>query len=484
LADLSDTWKRLRDDAAPLGAAAVLAGCTLSASLLEGGLLASPRASLALLVVAVAAWAVGARRAAKSVRLLLVVLVGLRLVALVVPPSLSDDIHRYVHEGRASRLGLAVPYETRPQDITPPPDDGTSARVNHPEVPAAYPPTSQLFLLAAVAAGDAVTLPRGPLRLLLALCDALVVIVLWRRRRDRPRAWLLYGLHPLPLLEACVGSHLDALGAALVVVAVAFSRAPLARGALLGLAVGVKPTALLGLIAGPLRRRALVLAFSGVVLGVLAPTLPYLVVDAPLTRGLVEYGTRWEAQPTVYALASAAFTPTFEQREREGTWAHLHRSGRGLLVEEGGVPRLSLGAPVSVERPLLLDGRLFARGVALALLLAALSVCLRLRDPYARVAWAFTALWLIAPTMHPWYLLWSLPFAALANARGVLLWGAAVPLAYEAAMRAAADGVWEESWWPRLVALAALTTGTALDLHARRAAPPQPRQSSPPATTG
>jgi hypothetical protein len=408
------------------------------------------------------------------VRGALVVLLALRALALLGEPSLSDDMYRYVHEARASRLGLAVPFSTPPAEIVPPPDDGTTALVNHPEIPAAYPPTSQLFLLATVWPGDLLSAPRVFLRLAFLLCDALVVLLLFRRRAESPRAYLLYGLHPLPLLEVALSAHLDALGVALIVAAALFARPAFARGLLAGLAAGVKPVALLVLLALPLRRRALVVGAAGAALGVLVPTLPYLAVDAPLTRGLVEYGTRWEAQPTLYRALAAIFEPTFERRAAEDRWAHAHVSGRGLLIEEAGAPRLAIGDARPAQRPLLLDARVFARGLAFAVLLCALAFLVRVRDPSVRVALAFAALWLLAPTMHPWYLLWPLPFAALVPARGLLLWGATVPLAYEAAMRAAATGEWQESWWPRVIALALLALGTAADVVARRREAPSP----------
>lgn len=467
-----------------VGAAGAAAAVWAFAALGEG-VDAAPTLAAALLAGATAAWAFGASRPARRAGAALGVLLALRLLGFAGAPVLSDDIHRYVHEGRASRVDLALPYAVAPSalDPPPPPDDGTSALVNHPEIPAAYPPLSQLFFLATVSAGDALSSPRVFLRLGLVLCDALVVVLLFARRRERPRAFLLYGLHPLPLLEVGLGAHLDALGVGLLAAGALLAAAPTwLRGALLGLAAGVKPIALLGLIALPLRRRALVVGAAGFVLGVLLPTLPYLAVDAPLGRGLVEYGTRWEAQPTLYAALDAVLAPPFAAREADGRWAHAHVHAGGVLVEEAGVPRLALFDARPVDRPLLLDARVFARGVALALLLAALAAVVRLRSPAARAAWAFAALWLLAPTMHPWYLLWLLPFAAWVPARGLLAWAAVTPLAYEAAIHFRVTGEWEEAWWPRAVGLLALTLGTALDV--RRARREARAATSPPAEAG
>jgi hypothetical protein len=434
--------------------------------------LRSPAAALALLGAACAGWLLAARGASASdARWLFGGILLVRVLGLFVTPELSDDLYRYVHEGRASRLGLAVPYATPPAEITPPPDDGITARVNHPEVPAAYPPTSQLFFLAVVAAGDLFGAPLGTLRFALLAVELCVVALLYRRRREHPRAFVLYGLHPLPLLEVAISAHLDALGVALVVAGAVGARPAILRGLLIGLAVGVKPIAALALLALPLRRHALWRGALGLALGIALPTLPYLIADAPLTRGLVEYGTRWEAQPTGYAIARELVSPAFDAREAEDRWTHAHLtfSPPGLLVEEAGEPRLSLGSARRAERPLLVDRRLVARGLMGAAFLIVLGlVLLRVRDPWARTAWAFAALWLASPTMHPWYLLWPLPFAALSQRRGILAWAAVAPLAYEAAMTAAATSEWREALWPRLLMLLALALGTALDRASAR----------------
>ncbi len=457
--------------------------CLVVAAALPGGLIAHPSAALALLCLVVLAFVAGAwGAAAASPSRLLVVLLLLRVVGLFASPSLSDDIHRYVHEGRASRLGLAVPFAIAPADITPPPDDGTTARVNHPEVPAAYPPSSQWFFLGSVWLGDLMGAPTSVLRALLALLDGLVLLLLFRRRPAAPRAFVLYGLHPLPLLEGTVGSHIDVLGVSLVVMALLWARRPLVRGLLLGLAMGVKPIALLALAGtAPLREarpwRTIGLLIGGVLLGVLLPTLPYLVAGAPLLRGMVEYGTRWEAQPTLYAVVERAVASPFERRQTAGRYTHAHIAVApfGLLVEEAGIARLRLGAAREVPRPILVDERLAARLLCGLLLLATLALVIaRVRSLEARVAYAFAALWLLAPTMHPWYLLWLLPFAALSSSWALLAWAAAAPLAYEAAMRAHQSGAWQEALWPRVVMLSLLASGAVLDVYVARRAPPAP----------
>lgn len=467
------------------------------------------RAHPALAAAAFALAIVGAVllvRAARAAvpRVLLLALLGLRAAALLagLGPSLglSDDQFRYVHEGRAQRAGpslsaLAVPYETPPAALVPPPapDDGTSARVNHPDVPAAYPPGSELVLLATVAIGDAIGRPMAPLRAALIACDLFVLVALYRRRRALAHsrtgadAFVYYGAHPLPLLEIVIGAHLDGLGIAALLAGVLASQ-PALRGALIGLAAHAKPVAALGLVAIP--RRALLAALLGFSVAVFIPTIPYLLAGAPLTRGFVEYATRWRAAPFVYAALEAPLRPVFERRAAAGTYAHLHVTSHGVVLEEAGVPLVTIGdreAQGRAVRPLLLDAGFFARLLAGALLASILVVIARFGRARreAKVGWALAAFWLLAPTVHPWYLTWLVPFAALSSSRALLFFAGAAPLLYQPVFHATMAGTpgapgapgtpWSESAWPRVVVIAALLAGAWLDWRdARQTGRPPP----------
>ena len=75
----------------------------------------------------------------------------------------------------------------------------------------------------------------------------------------------------------------------------------------------------------------------------------------------------------------------------------------------------------------------FARallGIALAILLVVIDR--RFRDGPAEtpVFASLASLTLLAPTLHPWYLLWLLPFAARARSAAFLWLACAAPLAY------------------------------------------------------
>ena len=71
--------------------------------------------------------------------------------------------------------------------------------------------------------------------------------------------------------------------------------------------------------------------------------------------------------------------------------------------------------------------------------------------PTKRQALVFTGLLLsFSPTLHPWYVLWLLPFAALTISRPWLLLSATSLISYEVYGRATATGLWHENVWLRL----------------------------------
>jgi hypothetical protein len=73
-------------------------------------------------------------------------------------------------------------------------------------------------------------------------------------------------------------------------------------------------------------------------------------------------------------------------------------------------------------------------------------------------ALAFFVVLILSHTVHPWYLLWPLPFAALAAARAndrapcapVFLWSATVFCAYAVLLPYRAAGVWSLPGWASL----------------------------------
>src|SRR5262245_12907925 len=286
-----------------------------------------PEVGLSLLGAAGLAWLAALALAAR-VRcgrgLLLWILAGavlLRASVLAGDPRTSDDHHRYAFEGGLVLSGKS-PYAESPDSPARAPERAAwpevYAGINHPSIPAAYPPVAQgAFALVVLAAGG-VERAGGALRVAFAGCDLAVLAppAPLLRPRGRSQAWLVaWAWSPLAALEFAGGAHFDSLGILLLLCAVeAAERGPGAARALgaflLALSALVKllPAALLPFfVRGSARPARVLCAFA-------APCALALACVALLEgglhgagRGLSEYALRWEATSAVHRFVEPAF---------------------------------------------------------------------------------------------------------------------------------------------------------------------------------
>jgi hypothetical protein len=267
-----------------------------------GGLLGDHARFAVLYVVSVAGFAVLATAAASvSLRAALVAAVAMRLIFLPFAPSLSDDVYRYVWDGRVQLAGLN-PYRYAPADhrldVVAYADRG---RINHPELRTVYPPLAELgFAAIADLHGGGVAL-----KVLFGLADALTAWAVWwladtKRRRT---ALVLYLLCPAVILQTWEAAHLEVTAVLLVVLAAGLLRRGRDgwAGVALGLAGALKLTPLALVIPALVGGRARPARFlAGLVPALVAPYLPYLLHGGAF-GSLLESGTTWLGGSLVYA---------------------------------------------------------------------------------------------------------------------------------------------------------------------------------------
>ena len=339
--------------------------------------------------------------------LLVIVLVAIlcRLILLAGPPSLSDDVYRYLWDGRVQQAGIN-PYRYPPSDpalaFLRTPDH---AQINHPDLETIYPPFAQGVFRAAAAVSPTVFVQKAAFALFdLATIGALAALLL---RRGRPPAWcLIYAWNPLILIEFAHSGHLDSLAIFWLVLA------------LVGLA-GRRPAWGIASLA----LSALAKYFSVLLLpyAVFRPSLRRWV---PLFLGLTALGyvafldssRTWFASVGVYAAQwefnSATFT-VLNSLIGNGTWT---------------------------------------RAALLAALLAwSLYHAARQQDPvrYAYMVVGFALIF--APTLHPWYVCWIVPFLCMYPSRAWIAFTGLVSLSYWVWVDAQAGGAW--TLRPALLAL-------------------------------
>src|SRR5713101_1196029 len=340
--------------------------------------LALVQSALYLIVV----WLITRAHSARSTLILVLLFAGLFRVSIVfASPYLSDDIYRYVWDGRVQAAGIN-PYRYLPaHEALAFLRDGTIfPHINRADTAVTiYPPVAQFFFLLVTRIGENVTV----MRLGVLGCESLTVtrIMLRLRRMNRPVTRVIaYFWPPLPLWEIANSGHVDALMVALV---------------LLGLWTALTGHALRG---------AVLIAFA-----VLAK--PFA---APVLAGIWR---PWDLKMPLVVIAAIAlcYLPYLSVG-----WGVLGFLTKGYLTEEGisagyDLWLLSLWRLVFGEH----QGDVVAYVVlaALVLLFKGLSVA---RSAHHTIASSLAdinmllllALLLLSPN-YPWYFLVITPFAAL-----------------------------------------------------------------------
>lgn len=380
-----------------------------------------PAWTLALLAAGFAAlgWLVWARPRGGFTSLgILAVALLLRVILLPLPPTLSDDVLRYLWDGRVVNHG-ANPYALTPEsEELAALRDAEWLHVPHRDVETVYPPLAlALFSIAAA-------LPRSVLawKLLLVAVDLVgcgLLLRLAARLGVPARRVALYAWNPLVTLEVAGMGHVDAIGVTLVIAtvwALERRRAWAAVSAAASVAAKLVPLIALPLWARRAPRPARFAALAAaLVVAVLAPVFWFTGGVPP---AWVRFGVSWEFDGPLF----------------EPLWRGLDLAGADDAIKAG-LDRLKLwsGAHDFWNGFYRWVYPQWLAKVVLAALLG--GWLLRIwRDRRAAAAEVtgrtFAALVVCSATVYPWYLLWILPWAALADQRAWLALSGLILLSY------------------------------------------------------
>ncbi|MFB3138116.1 MAG: glycosyltransferase 87 family protein [Phycisphaerales bacterium] len=397
----------------------------------------------------------------RSALLILTVAVGARVAVLFThEPALSDDVYRYVFDGRNAAAGIN-PYLKTPNECFGVIEDAAEdwpgqadllPLINNPQLHTIYLPASQWVLASTgLAIIEDWSDPASSARVFRAVFigfDLAVIIglLIALARAGRSPWWaVLYAWHPLPIAEFAGSGHLDSLGIALLVGALlAYTKAPKKIWewtVMLALGTLVKPVALpvaaLLLKGRPWPAWARSLAIGGTVCLFIAGPL-WLTHDAQPLKNMV-------STAELFTLKWAHFGSVYEPM---------------LWTIEKAQPQWTND-----------QQEVLARRLCIAMVVAVVVVVwLRSRDVWGGSRMILFAMVLLSPTAHPWYLLWSL--ALMPMTRSVALWIASLTLPWGYVVLG--DVVsWSVSPWVMVAAYlpvyAALVFDAAGILVARRA---------------
>ena len=359
----------------------------------------------------------------------------LRAFFLLTDPVLSDDVFRYVWDGRVQHAGIN-PYLYAPDDPTLAslrdalPE--IYAGINNKDIPTLYPPLMQLLFYAATAVSSSLLWMKAfytlfDIALIFALARLLTALGL------SPLRALVYAWSPLPIVEIAGSGHNDVAAVFFLVAALwAFERRRELGSIALATASGLAKLAgfaLLPFFWSFVKPRA----FWAIPLATALAVLPYASAGELALRGLREYALRWRGNDSLFHVL------------------------------------------------FLLTGSLSSAKLVVAAILIALTLGLlwRKTPPLRASFWLLGAILLLTPTVHPWYLLWIAPLLAVFPHPAWLFLEASVALSYHASYLATAGEPWQEVSFIKLLEYGPFFLLLGLNLlkwalHGSRKAPEDP----------
>lgn len=332
------------------------------------------------------------------------------LTLLLTPHPLSNDLYRYLWDGKVLANGIN-PYTYPPAaPELAPLRDTTWELIFNRDVPTGYPPLVELLFAGVYALGA------GPLgyRVLAAVCSlgtCAALLAVLRALGADPRRAVIYAWSPLVALEFANSAHLDAIAILPLVLAFLMQVRGRPRGAALFLALGGQVKFFPAVLAPFWGRRWGWQAWLVFIAAFALPWLPFVAGGSPFT-GLAIFAERGEFNASLYALSNAL-------------WAGLLNPGAARLAA-----RLTGAALVALA----------VGGLAIR----------NWREVDPRAEWRVAAglmAWslLLSPVVHPWYICWMLAFITLEWQAAWLVLSGSVIFARHVYLGYEATGVWREA---------------------------------------
>lgn len=334
-----------------------------------------------------------------------------RLTLLFGPPSLSEDIYRYVWDGRVAAQGIN-PYLYPPaaQELSNLRDAQVYPNINHRGIPTIYPPAAQLLFLGLTPLHSSLITFKTAFMTLDLLTIVLLFLILKSLAMNLKRL-LIYVWNPLLIVEISGSGHLDIVGIFLLCLALLLliKRRLLWANFVLTLSVLTKFFTLMFLPVLTLVKKENKLIF--VLLFVIVVSvfyLPYADAGTKLFTGLLTYADKWQFNSSLFSVV------------RAGVQTVLPRSLviNLMITPYGMTPDATTIASRTTDLNLLIS-----KGIIITIFTAMLVFfLLRLNKDLQKhgEVWFFKigliflgTFLLLTPTVHPWYVCWIVPFLAI-----------------------------------------------------------------------
>lgn len=357
----------------------------------------------------------------------------IRIILIPTDPILSDDIFRYLWEGKVFSNGFN-PYLYAPNspELKSLQDNLYFPYINYQDIPASYPPVAQLFFVIAAIIGYKIFVWKIILLLVEAITCIFILKLIDHFSMNRVRL-SIYLLNPLVIIETYSSGHFEVIGVCFLIIALYYFYRNISIGFLTAtiLATLVKYIPILILI--PFMKKKIWFKLSTVTGAVIVILILFSQGGATPIAGVISYANRWEFNGALYNIFNSLWY-FFGFIDRE--WFSLSYSGRVETIY--------------------ITGAFYYKIIACIVLIAILVDQLKKLNMTADFRGAnylqsgfivCAAILLLSPTLYPWYLIWIIPFLVFIPNWSWLFFTFLIQFSYYILQDYAISGVWHESSW-------------------------------------
>ncbi len=356
-----------------------------------------------------------------------------RLLLIPSEPVLSDDVYRYLWDGRVNSAGIN-PYQFTPDsnELKSLRDETIYPKINFPEIATVYPPLSQFyFLINEWIGGNLLSW-----KLLLLMMEVLVWVLLIRLLNyfdiHKSRIFIFI-YNPLLIIETYQSAHLEIIGVFFFWLAIYefYKKHDWRSVFFYTLSILTKFLPLFsGIVLFWNKTSRKILLMLGITLVLL---LPFSLSESIPLPGLFSYLNRWEFNGASFQLIDSLFKMIHLP---EYKWMTLDLSGHSETFHVG------TGYYYKIIAAIFFIILVFAQ-------LNKLQATARFRTiSFLQTSFVFTgAILLLTPTLYPWYIIWILPFLVFIPNISWLLFSFLIQFSYFILKSYNVSGIWEESVW-------------------------------------
>ncbi len=256
-----------------------------------------------------------------SKSIIIVFAFGIFFRAVLTPtvPSTSDDVYRYIWEGKLVYNG-ENPFAKAPDnpDLKYLESEEYPDVVTYKDMTTIYPASAQLtFLLGYIISGEN-DLGLKLIYLLAEILTFIFILKILELRKSNKNLLILYAWLPLPIMEYFINSHIDVVGIAFFIMFIYFILAEKYTLAVFPFAISILvklyPIIVLPLLMKKLRLKNFTIFSTILILILVAGMLPFIPGERSVNASLFTYLSTWSFNGSFFSLFNLIFNDSYIAR--------------------------------------------------------------------------------------------------------------------------------------------------------------------------